>query len=254
MTRKKKNLFYQRQKGEPITYNGSVEPIPLPFGSQEGPTKLSLKIKASPQDWNTLFLLAEAAPEHLGKLIRFYITTPVYEKFLSREESHLPRGFHNEARQLFMDEARRYAAAAYTVLSHWAKSPLPIWPDDLKAIIREAEITLGKENIWPPPREIEKTLGKESSWPPPRKKKRPGESVDVIAVVRYLINLKYGSRSDELGIANVEEMNNEIFRKIYLDNNKLEAANDFFQKYKYSLTIDVLYKVLPVFPWVYVKE
>lgn len=232
MTRERKKLIDQRKKGEPITYDGSVEPIPLPFGNQEGPNKLTLKIKASTQDWNTLFLLAEAAPEHLGKLIRFYVTTPVYEKFLSREESHLPRGFHNEARQLFMDEVRRYAAAAYTVLSHWAKRPLPIWPDDLKAVIREAEKTLGNESIWPPEK----------------------KSVDVIAVVRVLINYKYGSRGDELGLDSVELMDNEIFRKIYLNKNILEAANAFIQKYGDSMTIDALYEVLPVFPWVYVKE
>ncbi len=253
MTREKKNLFYQRKKGEPITYDGSVEPIPLPFGSQEGPTRLALKIKASPQDWNTLFLLATSAPEHLGKLIQFYITTPVYEKFLSREEGHLPGGFHNEARQIFMDETRRYAAAAYAVLSHWAKRPLQSWPDGLKAEIREAEKTLGEESIWPPPREIEEILGQK---PPPRKKKPPKKSINVIAVVRYLINSKYGRRGDELGLKNVLHMDadNESFSKIYLDKNKLKAAKDFIQKYGNSLTIDVLYEALPIFPWVYVNE
>ena len=224
----KKNLFSQRQKGEHITYDGSVEPIPLPFGSQEGPTKLALKINASPQDWYTLFLLATSAPEHLGKLIQFYIATPVYEKFLSREEGHMPRGLSNEARQIFLDEARRYAAAAYAVLSHWAKRSLSDWPDDLKSLILEAEKTSGKENVWPP--------GK--------------KSVDVIAMVRCLIALKYGRREDELGLENVEFMDNKVFYKIYLDKDKLKAAKPFIHKYGDSLTIDELYKVLPVFPWV----
>jgi hypothetical protein len=59
---------------------------------------------------------------------------------------------------------------------------------------------------------------------------------------------------DKLGLANLEDMDNEIFRKIYFDKNKLEAAHDFIQKYGDSLTIDVLYEALPIFPWVYVKE
>lgn len=247
MTSKKKNLFYQRQKGEPITYDGSVEPIPLHLEERD---TLTLKIKASPQDWDTLYLLAEASPEHLGKLILLKIARPAYEKFLKREEGHLPRGFHNEARQILMDEARRYAAAAYVVLSHWAKRPLSDWPDDLKVVIREAEKTLGENNIWPPPPEIQKTLGKESSWPPPRKKKRPGKSIDVIAIVRYLIDLKYGERGEKLGLKNVEHMDNESFYKIYLDKDKLKAAKPFIQKYGDSLTIDELYEVLPIFPWV----
>jgi hypothetical protein len=256
MTREKKNLFHQRKKGEPITYDGSVKPIRRPFGKQKGSglsDKLTLKIKASPQDWHTLYLLAKADPEYLGRLVLIHITRPVYEQFLSREGIHLSGGLHNVEQQLFMEKARSYAAAAYAVLSHWAKSPLATWPDDLKAIIREAENKLTKESIWPPTREIEKTLGKESTWPPPRKKKLPEKSIDVIAVVRYLINSKYGRRGDELGLGNVEHMDNEIFRKIYFDKNKLKAAvallNDFIQNYGDSLTIDELYDDVPKFGW-----
>ncbi len=250
MTREKKNLFYQHKKGDPILYQGSVKPIRLPFGKQKGPDKLTLEIKASPQDWNTLHLLAQADSEYLRRLIFLHITRPVYEQFLSREGIHLPGGLHNVERQLFMEKARSYAAAAYAVLSHWAKSPLTTWPDDLRAVIREAEIRLGEESIWPPPREIEEILGQK---PPPRKKKPPKKSIDVIAVVRYLINSKYGRRGDELGLANVEHMENEIFRKIYLDKNKLKAAvallNDLIQKYGGSLTIDELYESVPKFGW-----
>ena len=232
MPRAKKNLFHQRQKGEPITYDGSVEPIPFPLGNREGPIALNLKITASPQDWDTLFILAEAAPEHLGKLIKFYITTHVHEKFLSKEGINQPRGFHNEARQLFMEQARRYAAAACAVFSHWAKHPLPTWPQYLQDVIREAEKTSGKENVWPP--------GK--------------KSVDVIAMVRCLIALKYGERIEELGLDHTEYMDNETFRNIYLDKNKLEAANDFMQESRGFLSIDALYDVIPIFPWVYVKD
>lgn len=232
MTREKKNLFHQRKKGALITYDGSIEPVPFPLGNREGPRTLTLKITASPQDWNTLFLLAEAAPEHLGKLINFFVTIPVYEKFLSKEEGNLHRGLHNEARQLFMEQARRYAAAAYAVLSYWAEHPLTTWPQSLQDVIREAEKTSGKENVWPP--------GK--------------KSVDIIAMVKCLIALKYGGKIDELGLENTEFMDNEIFRKIYLDNNKLVAANDFMQESKGFLSIDALYDVIPIFPWVYVKD
>ena len=139
MTRKKKNLFYQRQKGESIAYDGGVKPIPLAYVSQEWPDKLTLKIKASTQDWNTLHQLANSSPEYLGRLIFLHITRPVQEKFLSREGRNLPRGFHNEAEQIFMEESRLYVAAAFAVISHWAKSPLTDWPDYLKAEIRDAE-------------------------------------------------------------------------------------------------------------------
>ena len=212
MTREKKNLFHQRQKGEPITYDGSVEPIPFPLGNREGPIALNLKITASPQDWDTLFILAEAAPEHLGKLIKFYITTHVHEKFLSKERINQPRGVHNEARQLFMEQVRRYAAAAYAALSYWVKNPQSTWPDYLKAEIYDAERKLGEESIWPP-----------------KMKSQEKKSVNVIAVVRSIIDSRYSSKGDELGLDNVEHMDNEIFHKIYLDNNKLEAANDFMQ-------------------------
>jgi hypothetical protein len=259
MTREKKNLFHQRKKGESITYKGIVEPIPLPFGGQEGsewpwpPDKLTLQIKASPQDWKTLCVLAEAAPEYLGNLIRLHITTSVDEKFLLKEGSNLPRGLHNEERQIYMEQARRYAAAAYAVLSHWAKRPLHSWPEYLKAEIREAEKTLGEDNIWPPPREIEKTLGKESIWPP-KKKSHKKKSIDVIAVLKFLIISRYGSKEEALGLDNMEYMDNNVFRKIYLDNNKIEAANDFINKYKGTLTIYILYKVIQIFLWVYVKD
>ena len=232
MTSEKKNSFHQRQRGAPITYDGSVEPIPFPLGNREEPNTLTLKITASPQDWNTLFLLAEAAPEHLGKLIKFYITSNVYEKFLSKEGINQPRGFHNAAEQLFMDEARRYAAAAHTVLSHWAKSSLSTWPQSLQAVIREAEKTSGKENVWPPEKKL----------------------VDIIAMVRCLIALKYGEKIYDLNLANTEFMDNEIFRKIYLDNHYLKIARKSIQKYGDSLSIDVLFDILPIFPWVPLEE
>jgi hypothetical protein len=232
MPRKTKNLFHQRKKGEPITYDGSIEPIPFPLGSREGPSALTIKITASPEDWQTLFLLVEADPEHLGKLIKFYIATPIYEDFLTREGANLPRGRHEAGEKLFMDKARRYAAAAYTVISHWATGPITTWPEYLQALIREAEKTSGKLNVWPP--------GKKSP--------------DVIAMVRCLIALKYGEKIEELGLANTEYMDNEVFRNIYLDNDHLKAANKFMEKYGDVLTIDLLYDILPVFPWVPLEE
>ena len=149
MTGEKKNLFHQRKKGEPIAYEGSIEPIPIAYVSKEWPDKLTLKINASPQDWNTLHQLAEFSPEYLGRLIFLHITRPVQEKFLSREGRNLPRGFHNEAEQIFMEESRMYVAAAFAVISHWAKSPLTTWPDNLKAVIREAEIRFGEKTFGP---------------------------------------------------------------------------------------------------------
>jgi len=242
MTREKKN-FHQRKKGDPIAYDGSVEPIPLAYVSQEWPDKLTLKINASPQDWNTLHQLADADPEYLGRLIFLHITRPVYEKFLSREGRNLPRGFHSEAEQIFMEKARMYVAAAYAVLLHWAEHPLTAWPDDLQAVIRDAEKRLGKESIWYP--------GKQSP-------ENERQSVDVIAVVRYLLKLKYGVRWKELGLDNVEKMDNEIFRKIYLDKNKIDAAmalqNNYIQKQEVPPSIDVLYEFVPGFGWEYIKE
>ena len=236
MTREKKNPFHQRQKGESIAYDGGVEPIPLAYVSQEWPDKLTLKIKASPQDWNTLHQLADSSPEYLGRLIFLHITRPVQEKFLSREGRNLPRGFHNEAEQIFMEESRMYVAAAFAVISHWGKSPLTTWPDNLKVVIREAEIILGEKSIWPPQK----------------------ESVDVIAVVRYLLNLKTGIRRIELGIDNLEDMDNEGFYKIYFDKNKIEAAvsiiNNFVQKFGKSLSIETLYDFVPGFGWERIKE
>jgi hypothetical protein len=259
MTREKK-LFHQRKKGEPITYDGSAKPLPLPFEGKDRSEwpwpldKLTLKIIASPQDWNTLNVLSEANPEYLGNLIRLHIANPVYKKFLSKEKSNLPRGFHNEARQILMEQTRRYAAAAYAVFSHWANRPLQSWPDDLKAEILEAEKKLGKDNIWPPPVEIEKTLGKDSFTWPPKKKSTKMKSFDVIAMVRFLINKKFGAKRDDLGLDRVEYMDNDIFHKNYLDENKIEAASDLMKKYNYSLSIDTLYSVIPIFPWVYVKD
>lgn len=242
MTREKKN-FHQRKKGDPITYDGSVEPIPLAYVSQEWPDKLTLKISASPQDWDTLHQLANSSPEYLGRLIFLHITRPVQEKFLSREGRNLPRGFHNEAEQIFMEESRMYVAAAYAVLSYWGEHPLTAWPDDLQAVIRAAEKRLGKESIWYP--------GKQSH-------KNERQSVEVIAVVRYLLRLKYGIRWKELGLDNVEKMDNEIFRKIYLDKNKVDAAialqNNYLQKHEVPPPIDVLYKFVPGFGWEYIKE
>ena len=236
MTKEKKNLFYQRKKGEPITYEGSIGPIPLPYTSQEWPDKLTIKIKASPQNWNTLHQLADSSPEYLGKLIFLHITRPVQEKFLSREGRNLPRGFHNEAEQIFMEESRMYVAAAFAVLSHWANIPLNDWPDNLKVVIREAEIILGEKSIWPPQK----------------------ESIDVIAVVRYMLNLKTGIRRNELCISNLEHMDNEGFYKVYFDQNKIEAAvainNDFIKKFGKSLSIETLYDFVPGFGWERIKD
>jgi hypothetical protein len=150
MPYEKKHSFHQRKKGDPIAYDGSIEPIPLAYVSQEWPKELTLKIKASPQDWNTLHQLADSSPEYLGRLIFLHITRPVYEEFLSREGKNLLRGFHNEARQIFMEESRMYVAAAFTVLSYWTERPFTAWPKDLQAVIRGAEKRLGEESIWPP--------------------------------------------------------------------------------------------------------
>jgi hypothetical protein len=238
MTREKKS-FHQRQKGTPITYDGSVAPIPLAYVSQEWPDKLTLKINASPEDWDTLHQLADSSPEYLGRLIFLHITRPVQEKFLSKEGRNLPRGFHNEAEQIFMEESRRYAAAAFAVLSHWAKSPLTDWPDYLKAEMLDAEKRLGKTNIWHPEK----------------------ESVVVIAVVRYLLKLKFGRRGIELGLKDIEDidnMDNSDFRKIYFDKKKIDAAvaiqNNFIKRYGNPITIDTLYEVVPGFGWEPIKE
>ena len=152
MTSEKKHSFHQRKKGEPIKYYGGVEPIPLAYVSQEWPNKLTLKIKASPQDWNTLHQLADSSPEYLGRLIFLHITRPVQEKFLSREGRNFLGGFIMRREQIFMEESRMYVAAAFAFLSHWEKSPLTDWPENLKADIREAEKRLGKKSIWPPKR------------------------------------------------------------------------------------------------------
>jgi len=243
MTREKKNLFHQRKKGLPITYDGSNEPIPLAYVSQKWPDKLTLKINASTQDWNTLHHLAMTSPEYLGRLIFLHITRPVYDNFLLKEKRNLPRGFHNEAEQIFMEEARMYVAAAYAVLSYWAKHPFTAWPDYLQAIIREAEKLWTEEIIWPPIKQHQQYL------------KNERQSVDVTAGVKYLLMLKHGRRGDELGLGNVELMDNEVFSKIYMDKKKVEAAvalrDDFMQKYGDSLTIDVLYEFVPKFGWEY---
>jgi hypothetical protein len=242
MTREKKN-FHQRKKGEPITYDGSVEPIPLSFVSQEWPNKLTLKISASPQDWNTLHQLAVTSPEYLGRLIFLHITRPINERFLSKEGRILPRGFHNEAQQIFMEEARRYSAAAFVVLSHWADQPLTVWPDELQDVTREAEKLWGQENIWPPEKQS-------------RENER--QLVDVIAVVKYLLDLKHGLKRDEFDLDSLEEMDNETFRKIYLDKNKIKAAkaiNDsFIHKHGDSLNVDTLYEYVPGFGWELIEE
>ena len=95
MTREKKNPFIQRRKGDPIKYDGRTKPIPLApeirwDNAASCPSELTLEIKASPQDWDTLYLLSQASPEYLGKLIGFYVVRPVFEKFLAREGSNLP--------------------------------------------------------------------------------------------------------------------------------------------------------------------
>ncbi|MFZ5447056.1 MAG: hypothetical protein ACOZFS_00255 [Thermodesulfobacteriota bacterium] len=228
MSHKTKNLFHQRKKGEPITYDGNIEPIPFPLGSREGPNALTLKITASPEDWQTLFLLAEADPEHLGKLIKFYITNPIYEHYLTKEEINQTRGVHDIAERNFMDRARRYAVATYTVLSQWAKGPMASWPEYLQALIREAEKTMGKENVWPPEK----------------------EAPDVITMVRCLIALKYGNQIKQFRLTEPEFMDNEVFRKTYLDKNKLKAAKFYIQEYGDKMTVEWLFDILPEFPWV----
>jgi hypothetical protein len=255
MTREKKSLFHQRKKGEPIKYNGSVEPIPLPpelkwNDAPLSPRTLTLEIKASPQDWNTLHILAEASPEHLGKLILFYIARPVYEKFLKREGVNLPRGLHNLTKHLFMDDIRSYATAAYAVISHWGNHPPTAWPAFLKSLVQMAEKKLGEELIWPPPPEIEKILGKECDWTPPQKNKSQ-RSLNVIEVVKYLVTSNYGLRGEEYGFASVEHMDNDIFYKIYIDKNKLKAAKDLIREYGKAMTIHVLYNIMPKFGWEY---
>jgi len=211
--------------------------------SQEWPTELTLKISASTKDWNTLHQLADSSPEYLGRLIFLHITRPVQKQFLSKEGRTLPRGFHNEAEQIFMEESRRYVAASFTVLSYWAEHHLTDWPDNLKAVIREAEKLWGKENIWPPEKQS------------PENER---QSVDVIAMVRYLLKREYGIRRKELGLKDVEDMNNETFRRIYADKNKLEAAatlnDNFIKKYGNSLDVDTLYKFVPGFGWELIKE
>jgi hypothetical protein len=76
-------------------------------------------------------------------------------------------------------------------------------------------------------------------------------------VVRYLLKLKYGIRWKELGLDDVEKMDNEIFRKIYLINNKVEAAmalqNHYLQNHEIPLPINVLYQYVPGFGWELIK-
>ncbi|MGB8991374.1 MAG: hypothetical protein WCD80_04910 [Desulfobaccales bacterium] len=56
----------------------------------------------------------------------------------------------------------------------------------------------------------------------------------------------------------MEKMDNEIFRKIYLDKNKIDAAmalqNNYIQKHEVPAPIDVLYELVPGFGWEYIKE
>ena len=61
-----------------------------------------------------------------------------------------------------------------------------------------------------------------------------------------------------MGLKNIEDMDNEGFRKIYFDNNKIDAAmaiqNNYIQNHEIPLSIDVLYKFVPGFGWELIKE
>jgi hypothetical protein len=223
----------QRKKGEPIRYKGADDPIPLPWGGQEGSQILSLpptlvidKITATPQDWRTLYHLALADPEYLGNLLVHHVIRPVYEKFLSKEDFPLPRGIHAKPedqdpyvlglRDQFMWDARNYAAAAYTVIRHWRGKPREEWP---LHFIKPFETI------------VEKT-GHDK------------DKVDVLWITSALLEERFNGRWEELGLIDPEGFLEEDFRDIYLLRNHIDAAESAFEKMQHKVTIDELYEMI----------
>lgn len=81
-----------------------------------------------------LYRLSLSDPEYLGKQILIQLAQPVYIEKLEKLDYVTPRGMHaKSANGLkiadFMHEARRFAAAVYTVVSFWLKKPEKEWPD-----------------------------------------------------------------------------------------------------------------------------
>lgn len=221
--------FRQRKKGAPITYDAQDDPIPLPWARQKNsrlpwpPAELRLKITASPNDWETLYIMSQATPELLGLLIFKHIAEPVYERFLIRETHPLPRGVHAEPedsedkyalgkRQLFMWQARCYAAAAYTVIRSWKKRSREEWPEHL--------------------------IDMESKYCQSHSVKKP----TTIELTKFCFDQKFGKIRSSLGMKQIDE---DSFRKIYLLPEFLRRSRKIYEVIKLfeqNITIEELYE------------
>ena len=222
---KKKHDIRQRRKSDPIA--ADVD-IPLRKFEPEGsissltPERLRFTITAYPEDWEMLYCLALTDPEYLGKQILIQLARPVYQEKLEQLYSPMPRGMHaRSANGLkmadFMHQARRYAAAAHTVVVFWIKKPKKEWPDYFKKLISGMDKILHFIQT-------------------PHK-----ESYDTIGIVSYLLELKYVKEMDDLHLTQPPEAD---FRRTYLKKNYLDPARYFFDKGGAEMTIEDLFELI----------
>jgi hypothetical protein len=210
----------QRTKGGPIT---ATADLPLRKALKREAYSLKLKIVASPEDWWSLYTIALADPEYLGKLILINLAKPVYEEKITKIDHPPPRGIHapikgKDVVGFLMHEARKYAAAAYTVVSYWVKRPNAEWSDYFKEIIKG--LMKKKKDITSP-------------------KAKKYVSIDIVIA---LFEEKYGNRLQGLNIQSI--LHESYFRNTYLKRNYLEAAKHFFELEDNKLTIDELFEIL----------
>ncbi|PKN63137.1 MAG: hypothetical protein CVU57_20960 [Deltaproteobacteria bacterium HGW-Deltaproteobacteria-15] len=140
---KKKHDIRQRTKGEPISIDTDLPLAPVKIGDLQLKDRISLTLKASPEDWAIMYELGVVDPTMLGRLIFLNAVSPVYEGKIKPLLSPPPRGIHaldmgahaDENEEEFMNASRNYVAAAHAVIGYWLNRPEEEWPKSFKEVV-----------------------------------------------------------------------------------------------------------------------
>jgi len=205
----KDSIKLGKLKADPIKIKGKIPDINGLLDKDE----IELEIKASPDDWEKLYILGISDPQKLGQTIFLNFAEPVWE-YINRDKARAMES-------AFMRDSRQYVAAVYVVALHWRNHPPEKWPN----FFRETLCKFDKSEITNP-KTGQLTASKiaHQCWEELFEERRE--------------KLKLDAKEDRLD-----------FKETYLDKNSyINPARDYFQKYNHTPTIETILNFLKQLP------
>ena len=197
-----------RHKSDPIRVEGVIPGI-----SELNEDDIKLEIKASPDDWEELYILGSSDPRRLGQAIFLNFAEPLRE-YSNRDKV-------SDLKSAFMRDSRQYVAAVYVPALYYSRVPSDEWPDFFRDIVDKFDDS---------------------------KIANPKTGLPVASRIAHQCwKRQFEKRRRKLGLDDKETR--EDFKETYLDKNPyIGPAKDYFQKNDHTPTIKTILGFLKGLP------